>query len=79
MDFFDPSSGNSHLNQEATMERRTFLGAVTGVPLGLLLDSPFAESAQSHNDTQAGQSPFETSQVEVSGNTVFVRRYGKGP
>jgi hypothetical protein len=23
--------------------------------------------------------PFETSQVEVSGNTVFVRSYGKGP
>ena len=23
--------------------------------------------------------PFETSQVEVAGNTVFVRRYGKGP
>ena len=27
----------------------------------------------------AGQDSFETSQVEVSGNTIFVRRYGKGP
>src|SRR6266550_6925380 len=27
----------------------------------------------------AGQSSFTTLQVEVSGNTVFVRSYGKGP
>ena len=33
-----------------------------------------------HTDAPvAADSPFETSQVEVSGNTVFVRRYGKGP
>ena len=27
----------------------------------------------------AGQDSFESSKVEVSGNTIFVRRYGKGP
>jgi hypothetical protein len=27
----------------------------------------------------AGHDPFATSQVEVPGNTIFVRRYGKGP
>jgi haloacetate dehalogenase len=27
----------------------------------------------------AGHRAFETSKVEVSGNTVFLRRYGKGP
>jgi hypothetical protein len=27
----------------------------------------------------AGQDTFELSQVAVSGNTIFVRRYGKGP
>ena len=27
----------------------------------------------------AAHGPFETSLVEISGNTVFVRRYGKGP
>jgi len=26
-----------------------------------------------------GEVPFETSELEVSGNTVFIRRYGKGP
>src|SRR5260370_24581217 len=25
------------------------------------------------------QASFETAQVEVSGNTIFMRRYGKGP
>lgn len=66
------------------MERRSFLGALTGTSLGVLLKHSFAEFAQEQNTAQAGapvaaQGPFETSQVEVSGNTVFVRRYGKGP
>ena len=66
------------------MERRTFLGALTGTSLGTLWKDSFAEFAREQNTAQAGarvaaQGPFETSQVEVSGNTVFVRRYGKGP
>lgn len=66
------------------MERRMFLGAMTGTSLGVLLDRPFAPLVPSQSDAQAGanlarQTPFETSQVEVSGNTIFLRRYGKGP
>jgi hypothetical protein len=65
------------------MERRTFLGSLTGTSLGVLLKDSFAEFAQEQNTAQAGapvaaQGPFGTSQVEVSGNTVFVRRYGRG-
>ena len=66
------------------MERRTFLGALTAASLSVRLEDSFAESARAQNTAQTGapvaaHSPFETSQVEVSGNTVFVRRYGKGP
>jgi haloacetate dehalogenase len=44
----------------------------------------FTELAGAQNTTQAGaslagQSSFDTSQVEISGNKVFLRRYGKGP
>src|SRR5689334_17132927 len=38
--------------------------------------------AQRPPETGAGfahQRPFTTAQVEVAGNTVFVRRYGQGP
>jgi haloacetate dehalogenase len=52
------------------MERRTFIGAHTAGSLG----AKFARAQD-----EAHVSTFETSQVEVSGNTVFVRRYGKGP
>jgi haloacetate dehalogenase len=66
------------------MERRMFLGAATSTSLGLLLDGSFSQLARPQSDTQAaadlaGQAPFESSQVEVAGNTIFVRRYGEGP
>ena len=65
------------------MERRAFLGALTGTSLGAFWKDSFAEFAREQNTAQAGapvaaQAPFETSQVEVSGNTVFVRSYGRG-
>jgi hypothetical protein len=57
------------------MERRKFLGAVSGASLGVLLQRSFAEPALAETRASlAGQDSFETSQVEVSGNTVFVRR-----
>ncbi len=67
-----------------TMERRTFLGGLTAASFGGLLESAFAESARAHPATGTGatmhaQDSFETSLVEVEGNTIFVRRYGKGP
>jgi len=66
------------------MERRLFLGAVTGTSVGVFLKGSFAPLAGSQRDAQVGanstvQMAFETSQVNVSGNSVFVRRYGKGP
>ena len=66
------------------MERRLFLGAVTGTSIGVVLKGCLPQVAQSRSDAQAGsnlagQRPFETSQVKVAGNTVFIRRYGKGP
>src|SRR5271168_509476 len=69
---------------EETLERRSFLGALAGASLGVLSDGIFSEFASAQNTAQAGatvadQISFETSQVEVSGNTVFLRRYGKGP
>lgn len=75
------SSGRSGL---VDMERRTFLSALTGTPIGMLLEGSFGGSAGGQTIAQAGpsltaQGRFETSEVEVPGNTVFVRRYGRGP
>jgi haloacetate dehalogenase len=66
------------------MECRIFLSAVTSSSLGLLFDGSLSHLARSQSNAQAGTNlageiPFEASQVNVSGNTVFVRRYGKGP
>jgi haloacetate dehalogenase len=71
-------------SEEETLERRSFLGALAGASLGVLPEGIFTELATPQNKAQAGtisatQIPFETSQVEVSGNTIFLRRYGKGP
>ena len=72
------------LDEEETVERRSFLGALTGASLSVLSEGAFTEFAKAQNTPQAGTDPinqtaFETAQVEVSGNTIFVRRYGKGP
>ena len=66
------------------MERRTFLGGLTAASFGALLENSFAESVRPPNSNKtggsmAGQHSFESSQVETSGNMIFVRRYGKGP
>src|SRR5215470_6321272 len=66
------------------MKRRTVLSALTATAMGALLEGSVTGSARGHTIAQAGtpaagQRRFETSQVEVPGNTVFVRRYGKGP
>jgi haloacetate dehalogenase len=66
------------------MECRKFLHALTDASLSVPLEGSFTELAGAPNPTEFGahvahQSPFATSQVEVAGNTVFVRRYGQGP
>ena len=69
---------------EEAMERRTFLGGLSAASLGVLLLNAFARPAQPTNSDQsggsmAGQDSFESSLVEVSGNKIFLRRYGRGP
>jgi haloacetate dehalogenase len=61
------------------MERRTFLGGLTAASFGVMLENSFTEPAQAQTGVSlARQDSFDTSQVEVSGNTIFVRRYGNG-
>jgi haloacetate dehalogenase len=71
-------------NEEEIMERRMFLSALKGASLSVLLTSRLIELARAKYPMETGvistdQSPFEISDVEVAGNTVFVRRYGRGP
>lgn len=66
------------------MERRMFLSALKDASLSVLLTSPLIELARAQQPMETGlastdRSAFETSDVEVAGNTVFVRRYGRGP
>src|SRR3984957_12795057 len=66
------------------MERRSFLGGLTAASFGALLENSFAQPVLPTNSNKsggsmAGRDSFESSQVEVSGNAIFVRRYGKGP
>jgi haloacetate dehalogenase len=67
------------------MERRTFLSGITAASFGALVEKSFPDPIRAQNSstksggTMSGQDSFESSQVEVSGNTIFVRRYGKGP
>lgn len=66
------------------MERRRFVGGVTGASLGVFLQRPFTRLSAAPRDAQAsanvaGEAPFEPSQVQVGANTLFIRRYGNGP
>lgn len=66
------------------MERRNFLGALTAASVALPLERSFTRPTRAENNTRAGAQPTapipsETSQIQVSGNTIFVRRYGTGP
>src|SRR5271155_4461270 len=78
------SPEKGHWNEEEAMERRNFLGSLTTASLGVALEGSFAKFAHAQSAAQGGaswvgQAAFETSQVQVSGNTIFVRRYGNGP
>lgn len=62
------------------MERRTFLNGLTAASFGILLENSFTEIARAETGAGSGsQVSFETSLVQVSGNQIFLRRYGKGP
>lgn len=65
---------------EETAQHRTFLGGLTAASFGALLENSFAEPATGGAQANSTQmNSFETSSLEVSGNTIFIRRYGKGP
>ena len=73
-----------HWNGEESVERRAFLGALSVGSLGVLSDGSRSSFARGHEATEAGatltgHAAFETSQVVVSGNSIFLRRCGKGP
>jgi haloacetate dehalogenase len=66
------------------MGRRMFLGTLGGATLGVLSEGSFAELERTRNNVQssphvADDGSFETAEIEVSGNPIFMRRYGKGP
>jgi haloacetate dehalogenase len=62
------------------MKRRKFLGGVTAASFGVLLENTFRETTRAQTGgSLASQHYFESVHVEVRGNTIFVRRYGKGP
>ena len=78
-----PGKVPSYLSEGKTMDRRKFLGAVTASSLAVLLEGSLAQLARAQSDAAgtgvARRIPYETAQVEVSGNTIFIRRYGQGP
>ena len=66
------------------MDRRLLLRAMSGTSLAVFLEGSLARSARSQSSSRADanaaiETRFETSQVAVPGNSVFVRRYGNGP
>jgi haloacetate dehalogenase len=62
------------------MKRRRFLGGITAASFGALLENTFREATRAQTSGGlASQNSFEMSHVKVTGNTIFVRRYGKGP
>jgi haloacetate dehalogenase len=68
------------MDGDLTMERRTFLGGLTAASFGVLLENAFAEPARPRTaGASSGLKSFGAAQVDVSGNTIFVRRYGEGP
>jgi haloacetate dehalogenase len=73
-----------HWNEENAVNRRTFLGGLTAASLGALTKGSLTETARAQSNGLTGKSSgdrnaFETSEIQVSGNTLFVRRYGSGP
>jgi haloacetate dehalogenase len=78
------SAAKSPWSEVEAMERRNFLGALTAASFGVLLESSLTQLARGEDKARPSAQPtppipFETSQVRVSGNTNFVRRYGTGP
>ena len=66
----------------ADIERRTLLGAITAAS-GAVVSSTIllghAAAQPGSKSTSAVSDDFETAEVKTGDNTIFIRRYGKGP
>jgi haloacetate dehalogenase len=76
-----PSNSN---HKAEPVERRTFLLAMGAASLVVGSENALGGFAQERGGAQAaasaaGNAGFEAVQVEVAGNTIFLRRYGTGP
>lgn len=63
------------------IERRALLGAISAAS-GAVLSSailPQHAAAQPSKGTSAASAEFETAEIDTGENTIFIRRYGKGP
>jgi haloacetate dehalogenase len=70
------------MTDKADIERRTLLRAITagsGTALSLALLSRRAAADPIDKATSAASDRFETAEIETGDNTIFIRRYGKGP
>ena len=62
------------------MERRTILGGITAATLSALSPAALKQFAlgQTTNAVPVA-ADFETSEIKTNDNTIFIRRYGRGP
>jgi haloacetate dehalogenase len=70
--------------EEEDVERREFLNVISSASFAATLGGSFADLARAQDPVPTGgnssdSGSFEGSQVDVAGNTIYVRRYGKGP
>jgi haloacetate dehalogenase len=70
------------MTDKADIERRTLLRAITagsGTALSLALLSRRAAADPIDKATSAASDRVETAEIKTGDNTIFIRRYGKGP
>jgi haloacetate dehalogenase len=65
--------------EEDDVERREFLNVISSASFAAPLGCSLAAFARAQDSAPAGGKAFEGSQVAVADNTIYVRRYGKGP
>jgi haloacetate dehalogenase len=69
------------MTDKTGIERRTFVQAITaasGAALSLAFLSQRAAAQSPEKMTPAASDQFETAEIKVDDNTIFIRRYGKG-
>lgn len=69
------------MTEKTKIERRTFVQAITaasGAAVSLALLPQRAAAQSSDKSTSATSDHFETAEIAVGDNTIFIRRYGNG-